>query len=158
WISDPLPVFAAVDLEGAMNSNRFVRELETKESPEGKRVWVYAVKNDAVKTLTWPYYGYKYIGTTAAGTHIVQTMNSGGGSGVFGGLLFLQFQTDEVVDEGERGTRSRQRVLLKCVGRHGLGDRYDGVFTYAAETVNLGIGHRIDMVWTAVDETRIRVP
>jgi hypothetical protein len=157
WISDPLPVFAAVDLEGAMKSNRFVRKVETKESTEGKKVWVYAVKHDAIKTLTWPYYGYKYIGTTPTGTHIVQTANSGGGSGVFGGLLFLQFQGDGVVDEDLSGTHSRQRVLLKCIGRHGLGDRYDGVVTYADGALIIGSGNRIDNGWTPVEETKIRV-
>jgi len=45
WLSDGLPVYAAVDLEGAMKSNRFVRSVQTKPTT-GSSPWVLIAKED----------------------------------------------------------------------------------------------------------------
>jgi len=156
WISDGLPVYAAVDLEGAMASNRFTRPLQTRQLPDGS-AWIQVIKEDEPATLGKPYYMYRFVGVTASGTHLVQTAGSGGGSGVFGAVLFMRFQKDEVLSGNLQSTSARARVLLRCIGSRLLGDRYDGIVSYSNGILTIGAGSRIDIGGTPVQETKIRV-
>ena len=156
WISDALPVYAAVDLEGAMASNRFVRPVQTRPSP-GATPWVVAIKEDQPATLCKPYYMYRFVGVTPSGTHLVQTAGSGGGSGIFQAVLFLRFQKDEVLSGDLQSTRTRARVILRCIGSRLLGDRYDGLVSYSNGTLTIGAGSRMDTGQTPVEESKIRV-
>jgi len=156
WISDGLPVYAAVDLEGAMASNRFVRAVQTRQLPDGSP-WVLAIKGDERPTLGKPYYMYRFVGATSSGTHLVQTASSGGGSGVFGTVLFMRFQKDEVLSGDLQSTGTRARVILRCIGSRLLGDRYDGIVSYSNGILTIGAGSRMDIGRTPVQETKIRV-
>jgi hypothetical protein len=156
WISDGLPVYAAVDLEGAMASNRFVRPVQTRQLPDGYP-WVLAIKEDERPTLGKPYYMYRFVGATASGTHLVQTAGSGGGSGVFGAVLFMRFQKDEILSGDLQSPGTRARVILRCIGSRFLGDRYDGIVSYSNGILTIGAGSRIDIGRTRVQETNIRL-
>ena len=156
WISDGLPVYAAVDLEGAMRSNRFFLPPEERGTP-GADGWIRVEKKSEFSCDNNPYYRYKFIGVTPSGTHIIQTAWSGGGTGIFCRVLFMRFQTDEVLTSSLNKTTTRTRVLLRCIGDRPLGDRYCGDVTYADGVLTIGAGSRVDIGRVPVEETRIQV-
>jgi hypothetical protein len=156
WIADALPVYAAVDLEGAMASNRFVRPVQRRPLPDGT-AWILVVKEDETGTLRKPYYMYKFLGVTSSGTHLIQTAGSGGGTGVFGSVLFMRFQADNVLTGTLTSANTRHRVVLRCIGFRLLGDRYDGVVSYADGVLTIGKGTRMDLGREPVAETKMRI-
>jgi hypothetical protein len=156
WISDGLPVYAAVDLEGAMRSNRFFLPPENKRKP-GEGGWMSVEKKSEYSGDRNPYYGYKYIGVTPSGTHIIQTASSGGGSGIFCSVLFMRFQTDEVLTGRLDKSATRSRILLRCIGERPLGDRYSGQVSYADGVLAVGAGSRNDIGVVPVEETKIQI-
>jgi hypothetical protein len=156
WISDGLPVYAAVDLEGAMRSNRFFLPPENRKNP-GSDGWVWVERKSEFSCDSNPYYGYKFIGVTPSGTHIIQTASSGGGTGIFCSVLFMRFQADEVLTSTLDKTTTRTRILLRCIGQRPLGNRYYGEVTYADGLLTIGAGSRNDIGCVPVTETRIQV-
>jgi hypothetical protein len=156
WLSDGLPVYAAVDLEGAMHSNRFFLPPESRRMP-GEDGWVWVEKKGEFSCDRNPYYKYKFIGVTPSGTHILQTASSGGGTGIFCWVLFMRFQTDEVLTSSLDKTTTRARILLRCIGKRPLGDRYYGEVTYADGVLTIGAGSRNDIGRVPVAEKKIQV-
>jgi len=65
---------------------------------------------------------YRWLGKMADGTHVVETGESGGGSGFFMDLMFIRFSEGEIMVENEK----RPQLLMSIVGIYLLGDRYDG--------------------------------
>ena len=157
WLSDGLPVYAAVDLEGAMKSNRFFRPQETRPAPDSSG-WIRIKEEPKTKGSASPYYMYKFIGVTPSGIHLIQTASYGGGSGVFCHVLFMRFQTDEVLTSTTlETTKTRRRILLRCIGHLLLGDRYDGTVTYANNILTIGKGTRMGNGHVPAEEQNIRV-
>lgn len=71
------------------------------------------------------YFEYRHLGRTSAGTYVIETASSGGGSGIFMGLLFLRCRVE----------KSGPRLLLECFGEFCLGDRDDGTVRLDRDSV-----------------------
>ena len=76
---------------------------------------------------------------------------------MFGAVLFMRFHIDEVLTGTLNQSETRRRVLLRCIGRRPLGDRYDGLVSYANGVLIIGEGTRMDIGAQPVPEVRIRV-
>jgi len=145
WLSDPLPVTGAFDLQGAMASNKFYKPFESSTSASGER-WVRIVEKENGKTIS--SFSYAYVATSPAGVHIIQTADWGGGSGVFCDILLLVMETDRIVDFSNKERLYRDRVLLKCIGNIALGDRYAGTISYVGNQLHIGENQNLHGHWT----------
>ena len=81
------------------------------------------------------YYEYRRLGTLESGIHVLETAYSGGGSGIFMGLLFVRFAVDKPYNlDG----LPYERLLLQVVGDYGLGDRDNGSIEVLDDRVIVG--------------------
>ncbi len=134
WLSDPAPVTVAINLEGAIKSNKYSTPFEVKTLRNNEK-WVQA-DNDVERT----FFSYRYLGTSPSGINALLTRYSGGGSGTFYDILFIIFQIDNYLTY-ETKSKAQDRVLIKCIGHLYLGDRYDGEIKF--ESGQLTIGARV---------------
>ena len=74
------------------------------------------------------YFKYHYLGRTPAGTYVIKTASSGGGSGVFMTLLFLRCRVET----------PGPRLLLECLGEFCLGDRDNGTVRLEGDNILIG--------------------
>ena len=132
-----MPVFSSIDLDGAMESNRFFDYPIQVRQVEDGRTWIQVTEREK-DIICYPFFAYSYIGMTPTGVHVIETASNGGGTGIFCDLLFLEFQQDEVMTNQSYGIHKRDRVLLKCVGALGLGDRYDGEIRLTVNELIIG--------------------
>ena len=70
------------------------------------------------------YLMYSHIGTSPSGVEIVESRESGGGSGVFATVAFFKMETEMSFPE------KKERTALKILGKIWLGDRYKGSIVY----------------------------
>lgn len=75
-------------------------------------------------------FSYAYIGASPSGVHMLLCNHWTGGTGVFVSVLLLAFDRDRSLEADGSQFGTRDRVLLKTLGRLGLGDRYEGNVTY----------------------------
>lgn len=97
WLCDVLPVVAALDLEGAMDSERY---LDTVIQRDG---WVRYERGPES-------FEYRHVGRTRRGTHVLETRS---------GLLFVRFDRGRIQDQGI----VRERTLMTCIGRQASSGR-----------------------------------
>jgi hypothetical protein len=71
---------------------------------------------------------YRHLGVSPGGTHVLHTLSSGGGTGIFEDLLLVRFHKDRVRHDSEQ----RDRLLMTRVGNFILGDRDDGDIRFEA--------------------------
>jgi hypothetical protein len=107
------PVLAAVDLEGSRQSGSHQSKISVRDGTvtahDHNGGWV----------------AYRHFGTTPSGNHVLITMVSGGGSGVFEDVVWLKLVRDQVSEDGKK----RNRTMLVKIGSFTLGDRDDGEVT-----------------------------
>ena len=131
WISDAYETVIAVDLASANHSNRFLGEYSIREY--GGRRWV-EYRGDHGQSFC-----YSHIATSPSGVQMVECYDCGGGSGVFGHVLFLSLECDRSMTKKRDGeVVTRERILLKTLGSIGLGDRYRGTVSYENEHLVIG--------------------
>jgi len=121
YLSDGGEQVVAVNLLDSQESNKYFGEIKRRNIDNSKYPYVYC--EDGRES-----FGYIYVGTSASGIHVLETAESGGGSGVFKSLMFLVLETDESMeyDYAQDHLQKRQRINLKTLGSIVLGDRYDG--------------------------------
>ncbi len=121
WISDTGDQVVSVNLLDANKSNRYSGKVEVRKIEGEDYPYVYCGGDQNS-------FGYRYIGTTDSGIHVLYTSEWGGGSGVFNRLIFLTFEEDEgiVYDYDKSAISTRARINLKSLGTIGLRDRYKG--------------------------------
>lgn len=130
-ISDAYETVIAIDLPSANRSNRFFGEYSLREYNDRKWVEYIGDQGDS--------FSYSHIATSPSGVQMVECYDCGGGSGVFGHVLFLSLECDRSLTENLDGdVITRERILLKTLGSLGLGDRYNGVVTYEDEHLVIG--------------------
>jgi hypothetical protein len=112
-LADSNPLIAAVDVEGACDSNRF---SEPPESING----LLSFKDPS--EFGAGFFGYRYLGRSTDGKHVLLTECNGGGTGYFEDILIVKFSHDHVNDDG----KLRDRILMTLVGHFTIGDRDDG--------------------------------
>ena len=95
-----------------------------------------SVKDGVVflKKADGSYFCYKWLGKLNNDLHVLDVGDSGGGSGVFGNLLFVRFSISEGYYKGDE----YKRLLMTVVGTYGLGDRDDGKVTVLTDRVVIG--------------------
>jgi hypothetical protein len=138
WLSDSEPGPVAVDLAGTHETNRYFGRYA--RDPSGRtvidlRTTVVGPRDDADRGS----FSYRRVGTLPGGIHVLETAESGGGSGVFVSLLLVQFAVDWEYDE--RGAR-KPRLVMRRVGEIALGDRYGGTVTVKGRTIEIGPDQR----------------
>jgi len=138
WISDPRETVVSVDLGSANRSNRFYGEIEITSDAVGPLV----VHHDQPEKPFGrrPYFGYRHIGTSRSGIHVLHTTSGGGGTGHFNCLCFLVFQRDRGIslEGGDLNVAARERILIKTLGSIPLGDRYIGDIRFEDGLLSVG--------------------
>ena len=134
WLSDTGDQVVAIDVEGGQDSNRYFSEPVVEDAGGGRWPWVSYRKGRAG-------FGYRYVGTTARGIHVLRTRETGGGSGAFGDLLLLRAERESrLVLDRERGVLAPgpERTVLKKVAAIGLGDRWSGPLRVEGDRIVVG--------------------
>lgn len=67
------------------------------------------------------WFSYQYRGTMAGGVHVLETHDNGGGSGIFGDLLFVRFVERRVTDLNH--PPQAPRLILELLAHFAMGDR-----------------------------------
>lgn len=112
WMSDYRPpIVTSVDVKSAFDTNQY-----SKDDVKVDNGWVRADRDEG------GYFQYKWLGQLENGMHVLQTADSGGGSGIFMDLLVLKESTAESSWSEGKYTQN----LLSVVRSVGLGDRFDG--------------------------------
>lgn len=130
WFSDRGEQVMAVNLLSANDSNRYACDIQVDEEPDRHPfIWMQE-EHDRV--------GYRYIGRSEDGVHVLHTVTSGGGSGSFHTLLFIRFINEPGIT-GEQGQIDiRDRLIMKSHGTISLGDRYQGEISIKGSTLRIG--------------------
>jgi len=134
WESDNLPGPIAIDLAGSHHANRYYGKFERKDDGS---VYIDLSKPDSTRAEaeTGGYFSYKHLGVLPGGIHVLETAQSGGGSGVFEDLLLIKFATDfEYQDDGTK----RDRVMMVRIGEISLGDRSSSTVEIRGDTIRIG--------------------
>jgi hypothetical protein len=133
WLSDGGDQVVAINLTDSQDSNRYFGDVTLVET-EGEKPLVMFKKSEG-------YFGYRYIGSTHSGVHILQTTESGGGTGIFENLMLVVLQNGKglfvhedthVIDLGT------PRVLIRKLGEIPLGDRYEGTVELKGSQLRIG--------------------
>lgn len=113
-LSPPWPSYAENDVVAIELWNGQSRTITNYEFPSFSR------ELDSLETASFEYL---YIGKTNQDVYVLLTDECTGGRGQFKGLLFLTIEVDPYLtdEDGER-----ERVIIKRVGEHFLGDRWFG--------------------------------
>ncbi len=75
-------------------------------------------------------FGYIYLGLMTDGTDVIETIDNGGGSGVFESLVCVRFAVGRGLRQGH--------LLMSCLAVYPIGDRYDGKITLIPQGIKLG--------------------
>ena len=119
WLSDDRPpIVATVDVVAAYDTNKYQLEGIKKRND-----WWYAeeIEKDGDITL-YESFSYHWLGKMENDTHVLEVGSSGGGSGFFMDLMFVQFSEGEITWEDQK----EKQLLMSIIGIYTLGDRYDG--------------------------------
>jgi hypothetical protein len=130
-LSDPSETVLAVDLLAANQSSRFFGDYSV-HTADG-RVWV-KFAGPAGESFV-----YGHIATSPSGVEMVECIDCGGGSGVFGTVGLFAIEADRALGQDPDGkVCTRTRVVLKSLGSIVLGDRYAGSITYGDGLLLIG--------------------
>lgn len=116
-------------------------------------------------TETKESFGYRYLGRTPDGIHVLDTWENWGGTGYFTAAMFVVFETRGFaanapgpVPEGVgEKTASSERLVMRCLGQVGHGDRDDGRIELFGDTLLLGKSRYRDQD-TFIDLRRLGEP
>lgn len=132
-LSDTGDQVVAINLSDSCRSNRYHCELGIRRMAAGPP-FVFHEERDPNGECTGSF-GYRYIGMTRSGVHVLQTSENGGGSGWFIGVLFAVIESDHGLSSPDpRSGRivrhtidsKRERIVLRKLLSLPLGDRWDG--------------------------------
>jgi len=123
-LADPLPVAAAVDLEGCRRSNRYSLPWEV----DGSVLRWFGPGDDRPG-----YFQYEHVGVLASGVHVIRAGEGGGGSGFFQSLVFARISESRVLEDGQ----TRKRHVLTRVGSETLGDRAQATVDLKGDLVTI---------------------
>ena len=130
WLSDSGEQVIAVNVSGANDSNRYFAD-EIAVSDDSPNPVVTANRGDSS-------FSYEYLGRSLSGVHLLQTWESGGGSGVFCRILLVTLSTEPAVQIGLSGIERDLRFVVKMVASIPLGDRYEGRISYRLGILTIG--------------------
>ncbi|HTB57741.1 MAG TPA: lysozyme inhibitor LprI family protein [Polyangia bacterium] len=143
-LSDQGDQVLAIDLTDSETSNRYA--CDVKVAKTGNRYpYVYAQDPVDAGDLRPAEFGYRYVGRTTSGLDVLFTAESGGGSGVFEGLMLVRISEEIGAPSVEPASGSvqtltfrKKRLVIKKVGELGLGDRWDGILGVSGNEISIG--------------------
>lgn len=133
WLSDTGDQVVAINLTDSQDSNRYFGDIQLREIA-GKNPYVYFTKDRES-------FGYQYVGRTKDGVDVLYTSDSGGGSGVFKNLMLVMIESDKGVvfnEEESLITSTKERVVIRKLGKVSLGDRWAGELTIEGNELIIG--------------------
>lgn len=135
WLSDRGDQVVAISLSDAQGSNRYFGDVAVNDV-DGQCSFVYTEEEGQ-------RFGYRYIGMTESGVHVLYTSDWGGGSGVFTQLMLLTIAFDYGIDCCDWDTQTairvdRKRLLVKKLGEIILGDRWSGQLSVSGNDLHIG--------------------
>ena len=131
WLSDSGDQVVAVNLTDSNSSNRYFAASITDTTIDTKD---HVTKTFPIITAEADSkaerYSYQWLGCSLNGIHLLRTWSSGGGSGVFCGIMLVTVSEEPGVEIGTHGVRKHERLTIKKIAYIPLGDRYEGTITY----------------------------
>lgn len=125
WLSDVAPpVVITVDVNSAVAARN---EYDLDDVQVRNGLVSYVISDGGPVQQEW--FGYRWLGTLHDGTHVLQTVDCGGGSAVWMGLLFVRLHFES------------SRLLMTVVHRRGYGDRNPADVRVLSDRVVVGEGH-----------------
>jgi hypothetical protein len=122
WLSDSTTAVMAMDVSAATDSNQYGQPVQTNQGG-----WQEITLDSDPDSGEESTFAYRCLGSLRGGVQVLETVESGGGSGQFMDLLFLRCG---VVSIG-----GHDRLLLKYLDQFGLGDRFTGEITLRGDRV-----------------------
>jgi hypothetical protein len=139
------PDTRVVDMEAGSVSRKYENNLDDKRTGFTSTCMSYGTEYHT-------YFSYDYLGKTSNGVHVVRTVFSGGGSGVFGLIQFIRFR----VRRGFDCNGILKDQLLMCLERYDSErDRTQSIINIKGNTVTMDIPERPTPVDEATDTTHI---
>ena len=130
FLSDGGDQIVSINLYDSQDSNRFCCNDDIKIRDK----FIYSKEGAAE-------FGYKHIGKTESGIHVLLTYYSGGGSGVFINAMLIDLIEDYGVIFEENNLiikANRSRLLIKNLGKIFLGDRWYGELNIVGNDLFIG--------------------
>ena len=153
-LSDVGDQVVAINLLDSQDSNRYFGEIFVTPQTDPmvpSWPWVSSLDLDQNRDRElgdfWgqEFYAYRYLGSTQSGLDLLHAKYSGGGSGVFNYLVFVQTEADYGVEYPlARDINSRKsiaepefqdRELIRMIGKIPLGDRWRGTVEVVGDDV-----------------------
>lgn len=135
WMSDEGDQVVSINLIDSQQATRY-------RCKKHKEFYLsYEENEETCSGFPKPWFGYRYIGQTDSGVHVIETASGGGASGCYHYLLWLQFERDwgmSVDWEKKSIQQDRERILIKKLYEVGLGDRWGGKLKVKGNTVCVG--------------------
>ena len=135
WMSegaDDPPRVLTVDVDSCTTSQKNFKPVTV-----GKNGYVTCRSSDDRSTA---WFSYKRLGTTSTGTHVLATESGGEGTMVSTCVYLVRVETEGYFTyrEGAASPTVEKRLVLKCVGQIGQGDRDNGTVELRGDTLVLG--------------------
>ena len=137
WLSDVGPPrVLSIDLTSCMRSNKYT--TFPVQEHDGFLFYSNPDSNES--------FGYRCLGTTTDGLHVLDTWNNGGGSGFFYTVMLIRFETLDYAGASvvhwrgdlTQSAELEKRIVLRCVGQVNHGDRDDGEIRLVGNNLVLG--------------------
>ena len=138
WLSDIGDQVVAIDLYGANKSNRYFSE-HVEVSGDGTAPIVSAKDGEQ-------NFSYQYLGRSFSGIHLLRISDSGGGSGIFGAIMFVTLSLDIAVELSPNSNARTERLVVKKIGSLPLGDGYGGKVWFKYGLLYLGPSSRQETI------------
>jgi uncharacterized protein len=143
-LSDQGDQVLAINLTDSETSNRYA--CDVKIAKTGNRYpYVYSQEPVEGGEARPAEFGYRYVGRTTSGVDVLYTAESGGGSGVFEGLMLVRISEESDAPSVEPASARvqtviyrKKRLVIKKVGEIGLGDRWDGILDVKGNEISIG--------------------
>lgn len=138
WMSDRGDLVVEVGLAGSDPGD----EIEVREVA-GNCPFVQHVERDGSGDYSGSF-GYRYVGMTRSGVHVLRIAWGGGGSATWTSLLFLAVELrhgigrHEEREEGSVVRADRERIVARKLGTVAAGDRWSGELRVRGNEVFVG--------------------
>ena len=122
WLSDSGDQVVSVNLTDSNSSNRYFAASITDTAIDTmdrvtSRFPIITAETDSKAER----YSYQWIGCSLNGVHLLRTWSSGGGSGVFCGIMLTTITEEPAVEIGTHGVRKAREVNNQEDCLHSLG-------------------------------------
>ena len=127
YLSDVGDQVVAVNVADSNKSNRYFTNTTMDETAKTSPIVTASNHRGGRVELQ---YSYQWLGCSLNGIHLLRTWSSGGGSGVFCGIILVTLAGEPTIEIEKRGTKKSERFTIKKIAYIPLGDRYEGAITY----------------------------